>query len=62
MNATSSDMSLLRIIESFNRKERYILFQQVTTSREVQLDEQFRSKLNTLGWDVPKRGVGLLHG
>ena len=60
MSATSSDMSLLRIIESFNRKERYILFQQVTTSREIQLDEEFRSKLNILGWDVPKRGVLVL--
>lgn len=60
MTATSSDMSLLRIIERFNRKERYILFQQVTTSHEIQLDEQFRQKLNALGWGVPKQGVLVL--
>lgn len=60
MTVTSSEVPLLQIIERFNRKERYILFQQVTSPQDVELDDEFRQKLNALGWGVPKQGVLVL--
>lgn len=60
MLISESQESLLSIIERFNRKERYILFQQVTTRGEVQLTEAFRQDLRSLGWSVPDGGVLVL--
>lgn len=58
---TSNDReSLTELIERFNRKERYIVFQQVATAGEVALDPGFQAKLRALGWPVPDRGVLVL--
>ena len=60
MTVTHSQESLLQIIERFNRKERYIVFQQVATTGEVGLDPSFREKLRRKGWPVPDQGVLVL--
>lgn len=60
MLISQSRDSLAELIERFNRKERYIVFQQVATAGSVELDVSFRSKLRDLGWPVPDRGVLVL--
>lgn len=55
MTKASADESLLQIIERFNRKERYIVFQQATSEGAVTLTEAFRGELDAaLSWDVPE--------
>lgn len=58
---TSTDCESLKdLIERFNRKERYIVFQQVATAGEVALDPGFLAKVRALGWPVPDHGVVVL--
>lgn len=58
---TSTDRESLKdLIERFNRKERYIVFQQVATAGEVALDPRFLAKVRALGWPVPDHGVLVL--
>ena len=60
MLVAESHEPLIDIIERFNRKERYVLFQQVATEGEVQLSPDFRKRLCALGWPVPEHGVLIL--
>lgn len=56
MSGTDHDR-LRSIIESYNRKERFFVFQQVATTGVVELSESFRRSLVGIGWDVPEEGV-----
>lgn len=50
--------SLVDLIESFNRKERHILWEQATVeSGQAQLSQTFKDKLAACGIDVPDRHI-----